>query len=190
MRGMNDPRHSVILPALCWSRRRRDFYAITTDVSADGIRLRSSALLAPGENLTCSIRHIGLLKARIDWTSGQDFVVSIQAGRAALAELARQFVTLARAQDLRAEPLRIHRRIVPRQKIVTVTLADGRAQAGHVLNISASGVALLIDPAPEIGTTFRVGRTAARVIRHFTDGLGAAFAEPFEPSAVHEAMIL
>lgn len=187
---MNDTRHIIILPALCWNQRRQDFYAITTDVSADGIRLRSSSLLAPGEDLTCSIRHIGLLKARIDWASGQDFVVSVQGGRSALAGLARQFVSLARAQDLRAEPLRIHRRIVPRQKIVDVTLEGGRALLGHVLNISASGVALLIEPPLEIGTTIRIGRKLARVIRHFNHGVGAAFAEPFEPSAVHEAMTL
>ncbi|MGU3667957.1 pilus assembly protein PilZ [Methylobacterium sp. A49B] len=187
---MNDARHIVILPALCWNQRRRDFYAITTDVSADGIRLRSSSLLDPGEDLTCSIRHIGLLEARIDWAAGRDFVVSVRGGRPVLIGLARQFVALARAQDLRAEPLRLHRRIVPRQRIVDVTVGDGPAVAGHVLNVSASGVALLVEASLEIGATIRVGRKLARVIRHFTHGVGAAFLEPFEPSAVHEAMTL
>jgi hypothetical protein len=187
---MNGQRHHVILPALCWNQRRRDFYAVTTDVSTEGIRFRSSSRLVPGEDLTCSIRHIGLLEARIDRAVGQEFVVSVQGGRAALTGLARQFVTLARAQDLRPEPLRVHHRIVPKQKVVQVTLEGGHAVSGHVLNISASGVALLVEPSLELGTVIQVGRKLARVIRHFTHGVGAAFVEPFEPSAVHEAMTL
>lgn len=117
-------------------------------------------------------------------------MVSVQGGRAALTGLARQFVTLARAQDLRPEPLRVHHRIVPKQKVVQVTLEGGHAVSGHVLNISASGVALLVEPSLELGTVIQVGRKLARVIRHFTHGVGAAFVEPFEPSAVHEAMTL
>lgn len=190
MKGMNGQRHHIILPALCWSQRRRDFYAITTDVSAEGIRFRSSSQLAPGEDLTCSIRHIGLLEVRIARAAGQEFLVSVRGGRATLTGLARQFVTLARAQDLHPEPLRVHQRIVPKQKIVQVTLECGRALPGHVLNISASGVALLVEQSLELGATIRVGRKAAKVIRHFTHGVGAAFVEPFEPSTVHETMTL
>ena len=187
---MNGQRHHVILPALCWNQRRRDFYAITTDVSTEGIRFRSSSRLSPGEDLTCSIRHIGLLEARIDRAVGEEFTVSVRGGRSALTDLARQFVALSRAQDLRPEVVRVHHRIVPKQKIVQVTLDGGLGVSGHVLNISASGVALLVEQSFEIGATIQVGRKLARVMRHFTHGVGAAFLEPFEPSAVHEAMTL
>lgn len=190
MKDMQGPRHRIILPALCWTQSRRDFYAITTDVSVEGIRFRSSSLLIPGEDLTCSIRHIGLLHARIDQAAGQEFVVSVRGGGPALAGLARQLVTLSRAQDFRLEPIRIDRRIVPRQKVVVITLEGGHAISGHVLNISASGVALLVDQALDVGATIRVGQKLARVMRHFTHGLGAAFVEPFEPDDVHEAMTL
>lgn len=190
MKDMHGPRHRIILPALCWNPRRRDFYAITTDVSAEGIHFRSSSHLITGEDLTCNIRHIGFLRARIDWAADQEFVVSVLGGRPALAGLARQFVTLSRAQHLSAEPIRVHHRMVPRQKIVAVTLESGDAVSGHVLNISASGVALLMDQTLEVGAMIQVGQKMARVMRHFTHGVGAAFVEPFEPGAVHEAMTL
>ncbi|SDM92575.1 hypothetical protein SAMN05216360_104278 [Methylobacterium phyllostachyos] len=190
MKDMHGPRHRIILPALCWTARRRDFYAITTDISAEGVRFRSSSLLIPGEDLTCSIRHIGLLHARIDRAVGQEFVVSVRGDGPALASLARHFMALSRAQDLSVEPIRVDRRIVPKQKVVTVTLEDGHAVSGHVLNISASGVALLIDRTLELGATIQVGRKLARVVRHFTHGLGAAFVESFEPGDVHDAMTL
>lgn len=187
---MDGPRHHVILPALCWSPRHRDFYAITTDVSIAGIRFRSASRMASGEDLTCSIRYIGVLRARISEVEGQEFVASIRGGRPALLGLARQFVRLAQAQDLRPEPVRLHRRIVPQQKIVMVTLAGGHVVSGHVLNISASGLALLVDQALELGALIQVGRKMARVMRHFTRGVGVAFVEPLEPGAVHEAMTL
>ena len=177
-----------MLPALCWNPRRRDFYAVTADVSTEGIRFRSSSLLAIGEDLTCSIRHVGTLEARIAQVAGQEFVACVRGGRAILADLARQFVTLARAQDLQPEPIRAHKRIVPKQKIVQVTTASGQAFLGHVLNVSASGVALLVDHELEIGATIQVGHKAATVMRHFAHGVGVAFTEPFEPAAVHEAM--
>ncbi len=183
-------RHIVMLPALCWNQRRRDFYAVTADVSTEGIRFRSSSRLAAGEDLTCSIRHVGTLEARIARVAGQEFIVSVRGGRAIVTDLVRQFVTLARAQDLRQEPIRVDRRIVPKQKIVQVTTASGEAFNGHVLNVSASGVALLVDHALEIGATIQVGRKSATVMRHFTHGVGAAFLEPFAPAAVHEAMSL
>lgn len=190
LKDMQGSRNRVILPALCWNPRRRDFYAITTDVSAEGIRFRSSARLAAGEDLTCSIRHVGLVETRIAQAIGQEFVVSVRGGGPALAGLARQFVILSRAQDLRAEPVRVHRRIVPRQKAVMVTLEGGDAVPGHVLNLSASGVALLLDRSLDLGAMIRVGQKMARVMRHFTHGVGAAFVEPFELDAVHEAMTL
>lgn len=163
---------------------------MTADVTAEGIRLRSSARLAAGEDLTCSIRHIGQLEVRITQVAGQDFVVGVRGGRATLNGLARQFVTLARAQNFRPEPIRGHHRIVPAQKTVEITLECGLSFSGHVLNVSASGIGLLIDRAVGIGETIRVGSRAARVVRHFEHGIGAAFLEPLEPSAVHAAMTL
>ncbi|MCJ2092410.1 pilus assembly protein PilZ [Methylobacterium sp. J-072] len=187
---MTSQRHMVVLPALCWNIRRPDFYAVTADVTAEGIRLRSSARLAAGEDLTCSIRHIGQLEVRITEVSGQDFVVWVRGGRATLNGLARQFVTLARAQNFSLEPIRGHRRIVPAQKTAVITLESGVTFPGHVLNVSASGIALLVDQALELGETIWVGSRAARVARHFEHGIGAAFLEPLEPDAVHAAMTL
>jgi hypothetical protein len=191
MKDMHGPRHRIILPAPCWNPRRRDFHAITTDVSAEGVGFRSPSLLIPAEDLTGSIRHFGRLEVRIDLAVGQNFVATGRGGPPVLAGLARQFVTLSRAQDPdTAEPIRVHRRLVAKQWIVAVTLESGQAVSGDVLNISASGLALLLDETPELGALIRVGQKLARVRRHFTHGVGAAFLEPFEPSDVHEAMIL
>jgi len=182
--------HTVFLPALCWSRRQPDFYAVTQDLSRDGITFRSASDPAIDEPLTCSIRYIGQLDVRITQVIGQEFVVSVRGGRATLNGLARQFVTLARAQNVRPEPLRGHRRIVPAQKTVAITLESGLSFPGHVLNVSASGIGLLVDRVLELGEIITIGSRAARVARHFEHGIGAAFLEPLEPDAVHATMTL
>ncbi|CAA2157838.1 hypothetical protein MBRA_03197 [Methylobacterium brachiatum] len=190
MTAATSQRHVIVLPALCWNVRRPDFYAVTADVTPEGIRLRSAARVAAGEELTCSIRHIGLLEVRITQVANPDFVVRVRGGRAALNGLAREFMTLARAQNRHPEPVRVHHRIVPAQKTVEITLECGLAFPGHVLNVSASGIGLLLDRALELGETIRVGARAARVVRQFEHGIGAAFLEPFAPEAVHAAMTL
>ncbi|WP_267357265.1 MULTISPECIES: hypothetical protein [unclassified Methylobacterium] len=52
------------------------------------------------------------------------FGYSVRGHRPALTDLAREFVTLARAPDP-SPPVRVHPRIVPKEKITAVTLEDG-----------------------------------------------------------------
>ena len=183
-------RHAIVLPVLCWNRLRRDFYAVTADVSREGIRLKSSVVLAPGEDLTCSIRQIGQVEARIVRAQGQESVVAVRGHRSHIRDVVRQFVVLSRQQRDRPEPIRVEPRIVPAQKVVSITLEGGSSVPGHVLNISASSVALLVDRPLELGERILVGTKRARIARHFKHGVGAAFTEPFDPSAVHERMRL
>ncbi|WP_336485934.1 PilZ domain-containing protein [Methylobacterium nigriterrae] len=90
--------HKVILPALCWSRGRADFYAVTADVSSDGIRLRSSTVPQVGEVLTCSIRHIGQVQGRVVRAGDREFVMRVLARRHVTVSVARTLIFLAQQQ--------------------------------------------------------------------------------------------
>ena len=54
-------------------------------------------------------------------------------------------------------------------------MPDGREYPAALLDISAPGAALGVDAAPPIGSAVTVGRTAARVVRHFPGGIAVSF---------------
>jgi PilZ domain len=176
---------TVFLPALCWSRRQADFYAVTQDLSPDGITFRSASEPAVDESLTCSIRYIGQVETRVVSVDDNLFVVRLMTSRQRAAEVARTMLALSREQGRSFESARAHPRINPARKDVLVTLEDGRVLPGRLINVSASGAALALDHTLASGARITIGATAAQVVRIFRDGIGAAFAFPLDPAQVH-----
>lgn len=184
------PRYKVILPALCWRRGRADFYAVTEDLSADGIRFRSAVVPHVDEALTCSIRHAGSLEAVVVRTGVESFAVRVLRADHPLGLVVESLVGMALAQNPPTLATRIHPRIVPDVQDVLVTTETGALLAGRVINISASGAALSLEEPVEIGSLITIGRTQAKVARRFENGIGAAFLAPFHEDAVGPHIVL
>lgn len=183
-------RHAVILPALCWGKARPDFYAVTVDISTEGIRLKSAARPVLGEILYCSIRHVGLMETQVARVDPHEFAVRLRTRRPPPSIVAKRFVSLADQQRQSPEPIRVHPRIIPKKIDVQLTLEDGTLIPARVLNLSASGVALFLGEPLAIGQAIMVGRTWARVSRQFEHGVGAAFLVPFSPTAINDQTVL
>ena len=183
-------RYKVVLPALCFGEARPEFYAVTDDVSVGGIRFKSATRVRPDETLTCRIRHIGAVEARVIRIEPASFVAKVLTRRPAADHIARGLVMVAKRQVDPHAPARVHARIVPRRRDVRVALADGATVTGALLNVSASGAGLIVDPSPEPGAVITLGRTVARVARHFDGGIGVIFLKPFDPAEVTEDIVL
>ncbi|WP_407524540.1 PilZ domain-containing protein [Methylobacterium oryzisoli] len=183
-------RHQVILPALCWSRSRPDFYAVTIDLSTEGIRLRSAIVPFVDEDLICSIRHIGTIETKVTRTEDQDFAVRVLNRRLAPRTVAKKLLFLAEQQRPGLEAVRVHPRVAPLRTEVPVTLEDGHLIVGRLLNVSASGAGLLLGVPLRVGATIILGSRPARVMRCFAGGVGAAFHVPLDPHEVTEAIVL
>ncbi|MCJ2083944.1 PilZ domain-containing protein [Methylobacterium sp. J-090] len=181
--------HTVVVPALCWGRDRSEFYAVTDIVSPDGIHFRSATTPLVDEELTCNIRHIGAVETRVVSIGGCAFVVRLLARRQAVASIARELRLLSEQQEATV-PVRAHPRVTPLKTDVTIELADGRIVPAKLLNISASGVAFTLDAHVAIGASITIGRTAARVARHFEHGVGAVFDTAFDPQAFDQHITL
>jgi hypothetical protein len=168
----------LILPALCWSRYRADFYAVTADLSVTGLRFRSSVVPSQGEILSCSIRHAGSMEAQVIEGGKEQFVTRVIRAEAPLPVIVRRLLDLAAEQNGAEVPQRVHPRFVPASPDILVTMSCGTRIPGRVLNVSASGAAVRIDIRLEPGTPITLGRTPATVARCFEDGIGAAFLQP------------
>ena len=184
------PRFRVILPALCTQAGLADFYAVTDDVSACGIRFKSAARVRVEEPLTCRIRHIGILEARVVRTSAREFAARILTRRPAADELASKLISMSLRQHGACDQIRACARITPLQTEATITLAAGSKVPARILNVSASGAGVLLDAPPAMNALILVGRTPARVVRHFDGGCGVAFVSPFDPAFVNEGLVL
>ena len=168
----------LILPALCWNRYRSDFYAITMDLCAIGLRFGSAVVPDLGETLTCSIRHAGTLEALVIERGRSQFVARVLRAEQSLPATVRRFLDLAGEQNTEAPRHRVDPRFVPDRPDILVTTASGVQVPGRLLNVSVSGAALQVDIPLEPGMRITLGRTPATVARCFEDGIGAVFLAP------------
>ncbi|WP_342149641.1 PilZ domain-containing protein [Methylorubrum sp. SB2] len=183
-------RHALILPALCWGRQHADFYAVTEDITAQGIGFRSSVVPEIDARITCSISLIGTVETRVVANGPSTFGVRLSVSRGRAAEIARTMVELARGQEHRIAAVRRHRRITPRRRDVLVTLADGGVVPGRIVNVSASGAAVFLARPMALGTNVTLGSTTGRVVRLFTDCIGVAFDDALDPARLDSGIRL
>lgn len=170
----------VVVPAFYRIHDVVDFYAVTAELSLEGVRLRSARIPRLGGILECRIRNVEPFDGRVVRASAADFTVEV--GGRSPGAIARQLLDAARLQATSDAPVRTHRRIVPDASEVVATLPDARAVEARILNVSASGVA--------VGALVVVGSTHARVMRVFGYGFGAAFLRPLDPGAADGDLIL
>lgn len=103
MERRKSKRYPIILPALCWNQHRKDFYAVTQDISLDGIRMKSSILPSLDEELIVSIRQIGSVGAQVIRSNESSFVVRIVSRTRSVGAVARELVILSQLQDGRSQ---------------------------------------------------------------------------------------
>ncbi|KQT56219.1 pilus assembly protein PilZ [Methylobacterium sp. Leaf456] len=175
-------RHALILPALCGSRQHSDFYAVTEDITAQGIGFRSSVVPEIDARITCSISFVGTIETRVVANGPSSFGVRLSVPRERAVEIARTLVELARGQDHQLGAVRRHKRITPRRRDVLVTLGDGGVVPGRIVNVSASGAAVFLARPVPLGASVTLGLTAGRVVRLFTDCIGVAFDDALDPA--------
>ncbi|WP_245259475.1 PilZ domain-containing protein [Methylobacterium sp. 10] len=186
----SEARYKVTLPALCWGRHRPNFYAVTDDLSSDGIRFKSSVVPAVDERLTCSIRHAGSIEAIVVRTETSAFAIRVLSADHPLGLVVQSLLSHARSQNPPPLLTRAFPRIVPESQEVLVTTESGSMRQGRVINISASGVAVSMVEPLDVGTLIVIGKTRAKVARRFDNGIGAAFLSPLHEDAVGPHVVL
>ncbi|MCJ2075988.1 PilZ domain-containing protein [Methylobacterium sp. E-016] len=185
-----DPRHAIILPALCWNGNGAEFHAITVDISPEGIRMRSATIPQVAAQLGCSIRGVGVMEIRVVRAGPDEFAVRVVGRGVAPSQVVRNLLKMARLQAPPVEDVRVYRRVVPKCRVVQVAMADGTSVPAQILNLSATGVALQVDAPLDVGQTIVVGRHRAKIARRITGGVGAAFQVPLDEATVGEHTVL
>jgi hypothetical protein len=147
------------------------------------ISLAAMALAVPvpgavGERVIVYTEQFGRLHGAITRLMTTGFVMSIAANQPTREKLAAKLDWLAKQKDSPELPdSRRHARVVPKNPMATILLADGSMISCLVIDFSDSGVAVSADLYPDLGTPLAVGKMVGRVVRRFAEGFAIEFTE-------------
>jgi len=157
---------------------RCEFACRIVNVSLEGMALAAPVPGPIGERVIVYSEQLGRLHGPIMRLMTNGFVISIAASEQTREKLAGKLDWLAKqkdAPDLRDS--RRHARVVPKNPMATLLLADGSMISCAVMDFSDSGVAVSADLYPKLGTPLAVGKMVGRVVRRFAEGFAIEFLE-------------
>jgi hypothetical protein len=157
---------------------RCEFACRIVNVSVDAMALAAPVPGPIGERVIVYSEQFGRLHGPIIRLMTNGFVISIAASPQNREKLAAKLDWLDKQKDVPdLRDSRRHARVVPKNPMATILLADGSITTCLVIDFSDSGVAVSADLYPELGTPLAVGKMVGRVVRRFAEGFAVEFAE-------------
>lgn len=154
---------------------RREYPCQTLDMSPGGLALIAPVPAQPGERVVAYLDHVGRVEGTMVRPMANGFAMTVNATIRKRDKLAAQLTWLANRSVLGLPEDRRHERVAPRNPRSILIMEDGEEHECRVLDVSLSGAAVTIGIQPPLGTPVTLGRTAARVVRHFEKGLAVEF---------------
>jgi hypothetical protein len=167
---------------------RREFPCQVVDMSPGGM-----AVIAPqsgrlGERVVAYIDHVGRLEGMIARIYPSGFSMTISASQRKRDKLAAQLTWLANRNILDLPEDRRHQRVSTRDQTTTVRTEAGSEEKCRIVDLSVSGVAVISDSRPPIGSIVRVGKAPGRVVRHLESGFAVEFARIQNPDILKDTI--
>ena len=177
------PRVGLSLSGRYMARDRQEYPCRTINISPGGIAVLSMAKGFIGERVIAYFDHIGRVEGMIARTFESCFAIAMQLPAPRREKLSNAIAWLDRCQTRGVRDNRVHERIRPYRQRTTLATMDGREYEARLLDVSLFGAALDVDAAPPIGSPVIVGRTSARIVRHFATGIAVKFDRQLRPEA-------
>lgn len=192
-RKMDRRRHqrvSVALLGRYMLADRQEYPCQTHDMSPGGVLMTAPVRGALGERIVVYLEHLGRVEGEITRHIEHGFAISIAATPRKRDKIASQLTWLANRNALGLPEDRRHERVVPRNPMVTIRLETGREIVAHLIDVSMSGAAVALEKQLPIGTSLTLGRTPAKVVRHFQGGIAVEFLLSLSPDRFDESIVL
>jgi hypothetical protein len=165
---------------------RREFPCQTQNISPGSLAINTPVIGRIGERVVAYVDHLGRIEGQIVRLYEGGFAMSINATLRKKDKLAAKLTWLANRHELNLPEDRRHDRVSPKVQVATVSLPDGREYRGRVVDVSLSGLALVMDVKPPIGSPLMVGKLRARVVRHFEEGVAVEYATLQTPASLEQ----
>jgi hypothetical protein len=145
------------------------------NMSPGGMAVIAPVSAQPGERVIAYVDHLGRLEGHVARLFQNGFAMTISATIRKRDKLAAQLTWLANRHILGLPEDRRHGRMVPRNPIAPLVLANGVNVSCRVVDISQSGAAIVSDQRPQIGSLVTLGKVPGRVVRYLDDGFAIEF---------------
>ena len=165
---------------------RQEYPCQTFDMSPGGVALIAPLRGAIGERVICYLDQLGRIEGVVARHLAHGFALQVNVPLTKREKIADQLTWLANRQALGMPEDRRHERIVPRSARSTLLLADGREAVVKLMDVSLSGAAIISDVRPPVDAPVTIGRTPARVVRVFANGIAVEFSRTFSPEQFNE----
>jgi len=179
-------RFELALPGRCMLFDRVEYPCWTIDVSPSGLGIVGLHKGDIGDRIVAYISQIGRVEGLIARHFAKGFGFEIQAPALKREKLAQRIAWLVRREAFDLPDNRRHDRIFAEAQQIKLTTSDGHEFAATLIDVSGPSAAFNVNAAPPIGSAVTVGRTAARVIRHFPGGVAVSFDDNLPAEAVGE----
>jgi hypothetical protein len=164
----------------------REYPCQSLDMSPGGLSLIAPVPAADGERVVVYLDHIGRVEGSMVRSIPNGFAMTVGATIRKRDKLAAQLTWLANRGVLGLPEDRRHERVAPKNARSLLITEDGVEHECRILDVSLSGAALNIALDLPIGTPVTLGRSQARVVRHFEKGLAVEFSRPQNIDALNE----
>lgn len=157
---------------------RREYPCQTVDMSPGGLALIAPVPASQGERVVVYLDHVGRVEGQMVRAIPNGFAMTVGATIRKRDKLAAQLTWLANRSMLGLPEDRRHERLTPRNPRAMLVTEDGEEHEVRIIDVSLSGAAVQSTLQLPIGAPVMLGKTAARVVRHFDKGLAVEFNRP------------
>lgn len=154
---------------------RREFPCQVVNMSPGGMALIAPVGGQPGERVIAYVDHLGRLEGQVARIFQNGFAMTIASTMRKRDKLAAQLTWLANRNILGLPEDRRHGRIVPRNPMARLILANGLNLTCRIIDVSQSGAGIATDQRPPIGSLVTLGKVQGRVVRHIEEGFAIEF---------------
>ena len=183
-------RVAVSLSGRFMLENRQEYPCRTVDMSPGGVLLASPVKGRLLENVVAYLDHIGRVEGTIVRHTAEGFAIKLSLAAAKRDRVADLLTWLANRETIGAEEDRRHQRIVPHRLETQLQLPMGRVVPATIIDISVSGVGVIVGARPALGTRVVVGATAGKIVRHLPEGVAIEFLRLIPAETFDEDIIL
>lgn len=168
---------------------RREFACRTISVSTEAIALLGPVKGAIGERVIAHFDELGKIEGHVARLIPDGFVMTVIMALDKRDRLAAKIDWLDKHRNYKLPDDRKFKRVIPRNPLSTLMLADGSMMGCFVIDMSISGVAVSADFTPQLGDVMAVGKIIGRVVRQFPEGFALRFIELQSPELLESWLI-